>query len=56
MDPIAFDAGDANLYRAMGNNPTNAIDPSGLQVRAYPNNPGISITTVAKRRCRRAKP
>jgi hypothetical protein len=32
MDPIAFDAGDANLYRAMGNNPTNATDASGLRV------------------------
>ena len=30
QDPILFTAGDANVYRAMGNNVTNATDPSGL--------------------------
>jgi hypothetical protein len=29
--PLAFDAGDANFYRYVGNNPTNLTDPSGLQ-------------------------
>jgi RHS repeat-associated protein len=29
-DPIGFDAGDANLRRYVGNGPTNATDPSGL--------------------------
>ena len=29
-DPIGFSAGDANLYRYVGNSPTNANDPSGL--------------------------
>ncbi len=29
-DPIGFNAGDTNLYRYVGNSPTNAIDPSGL--------------------------
>ncbi len=29
-DPISFRAGDANLYRYVGNSPTNATDPSGL--------------------------
>jgi len=29
QDPIGFDAGDANLYRYVGNSPTNATDPSG---------------------------
>ena len=29
-DPIGFDAGDANLYRYVGNGPTNGTDPSGL--------------------------
>jgi len=28
-DPIAFKAGDANLYRYVGNHPTNATDPTG---------------------------
>lgn len=39
-DPIDFGAGDANLYRDRGNNPTNATDPSGLQT--YP--AGIQVT------------
>lgn len=30
-DPIGFDAGDVNLYRYVGNNPTNALDPSGTE-------------------------
>ncbi|MCI0683553.1 MAG: RHS repeat-associated core domain-containing protein [Gemmataceae bacterium] len=38
VDPIGFAAGDANLYRYVGNSPTSATDPSGLaaegQVRA----------------------
>jgi RHS repeat-associated protein len=29
-DPIGFAAGDANLYRYVGNEVTNATDPSGL--------------------------
>jgi RHS repeat-associated protein len=29
-DPIGFTAGDANLYRYVGNSPTNSTDPSGL--------------------------
>ena len=29
-DPIGFEAGDANLYRYVGNSPTNWIDPGGL--------------------------
>jgi RHS repeat-associated protein len=32
QDPILFRAGDPNLYRVVGNNPTNKVDPSGLQV------------------------
>jgi RHS repeat-associated protein len=31
MDPMGFAAGDANLYRYVGNAPTNATDPSGLK-------------------------
>ncbi|TWT75097.1 putative deoxyribonuclease RhsB [Allorhodopirellula solitaria] len=30
-DPIGFAAGDANLYRYVGNGPTTKTDPSGLQ-------------------------
>lgn len=31
QDPIGFVAGDANLSRYVGNSPTNATDPSGLE-------------------------
>jgi len=31
QDPIGFAGGDANLYRYVGNSPTNATDPSGLE-------------------------
>jgi RHS repeat-associated protein len=31
QDPIGFNAGDANLYRYVGNEPTMATDPSGLR-------------------------
>lgn len=30
QDPIGFQAGDPNLYRYVGNSPTNFTDPSGL--------------------------
>jgi RHS repeat-associated protein len=30
-DPILFGGGDTNLYRYVGNDPVNFIDPSGLQ-------------------------
>ena len=30
QDPLGFAAGDANLYRYVGNSPTNATDPLGL--------------------------
>lgn len=29
-DPLGYEAGDANLYRYVGNSPTNATDPTGL--------------------------
>ncbi len=31
-DPKGFAAGDANLYRYVGNSPTNATDPSGMWI------------------------
>ena len=31
-DPIGFAAGDANLYRYVGNSSTNALDPQGTEV------------------------
>ena len=40
-DPIGFDAGDANVYRYVGNSPTNAVDPSGLFSWSLP--PGTSV-------------
>jgi RHS repeat-associated protein len=33
-DPLGFEAGDPNLYRYVGNSPTNATDPLGLLVTA----------------------
>jgi len=42
-DPLGFEAGDPNLYRYVGNSPTSATDPSGLEVlqwkNKYPNIP-----------------
>ncbi len=35
-DPIGFDAGDANLYRYVGNGVTNTADPSGMDPRFGP--------------------
>ncbi|PWH14012.1 MAG: hypothetical protein DDG59_13505, partial [Anaerolineae bacterium] len=30
LDPLSYAAGDVNLYRTVGNNPINSLDPSGL--------------------------
>lgn len=31
FSPIGFEAGDTNLYRFVGNNPGNWLDPMGLE-------------------------
>jgi RHS repeat-associated protein len=35
-DPLGFEAGDQNWYRAIGNSPGNSLDPSGLQTLGPP--------------------
>jgi RHS repeat-associated protein len=41
QDPIGFQAGDANLYRYVGNAPGDGVDPEGLEGpwRGYPYGP-----------------
>ena len=34
-DPMGYAAGDPNLYRYCGNNPTSATDPTGLRPELY---------------------
>jgi RHS repeat-associated protein len=51
QDPILFTAGDPNLNRFVGNNPTNATDPSGLVekgLRTLPHPPVITPIDPAK--------
>jgi hypothetical protein len=38
-DPAGFGAGDSNLKRYVGNNPTNGIDPTGLMCVPFPIDP-----------------
>ncbi|OWK34780.1 RHS repeat-associated core domain-containing protein [Fimbriiglobus ruber] len=42
-DPVGYDAGDPNLYRFVGNDPTDLVDPSGLAPEAKS---GIKIKVV----------
>ena len=48
QDPKGFAAGDRNLYRYVGNSPTNAADPTGLimlsSTPSYVLHPGESVT------------
>src|SRR5204863_634114 len=45
-DPKGFDAGDANLRRVVGNNPTNLLDPSG-KIKITPVGDGLVSATKA---------
>jgi hypothetical protein len=50
-DPLGFAAGDANLYRYVGNDPTNATDPTGLCADDQIGNPLPKMnSTVTERR------
>ncbi len=40
--PLGFAAGDRNLYRYVGNSPTNFTDPTGLE--QFPNLSGVDLT------------
>jgi RHS repeat-associated protein len=44
-DPIRYDAGDVNLYRFVGNNPVNELDPIGLKMFKMPDCPVQPSTT-----------
>ncbi|TWT75087.1 RHS repeat-associated core domain-containing protein [Allorhodopirellula solitaria] len=53
-DPIGFAAGDANLYRYVGNGPTTKTDPSGLEppnptFAIPPSSPGMGHAILANR-------
>ena len=41
QDPTSFAAGDVNLYRYVGNGPTNATDPTGLRLTPLTNGAGV---------------
>jgi hypothetical protein len=45
-DPIGFAAGDANLYRYVGNGPVNATDPLGLEAATIVIGVGGSQTII----------
>ena len=39
-DPLGFDAGDDNLYRFVGNDPADEVDPTGFAEKLLPGAPG----------------
>ena len=52
QDPIGFEAGDANLYRYVGNQPTTLTDPSGLEERPGVPHSGETPEEFSERRTR----
>jgi hypothetical protein len=46
-DPIGFAAGDPNIYRYVGNSPTNFVDPFGLECQCSSTTSNIDYGTVA---------
>ena len=44
QDPLAFEAGDANLYRYAANGPVRSHDPSGLEIARIGNRAGLRLT------------
>lgn len=48
-DPIGFDAGDANLYRYVGNEATKFVDPNGLAKEEPGKKPGWGIIPWIRR-------
>src|SRR5262249_912207 len=45
VDPLAYDARDSNLYRYVRNDPTNRMDPSGLQDEKLLPAPDVKFAT-----------
>lgn len=43
-DPLGFDAGDVNLYRYVGNDPTTYVDPTGTSEKL----PAVDVTPPGK--------
>lgn len=50
-DPIRFDAGDANLYRYVGNGPLSGTDPFGLKEKDTLENAKSTIKVCDKNGC-----
>jgi RHS repeat-associated protein len=55
QDPLGFDAGDADLYRYVGNSPTNANDPSGLDEDIPPTGPARFLVDMWEQEERRKR-
>src|SRR5579884_2171047 len=48
-DPEGFAAGDTNLYRYVGNAPTDALDPTGLASEGFPYGDKLDVSSDWKR-------